>query len=146
MNLRISGLRRMATSGADAAATAATADVLKLARQATGVPDLHPYKLRVENGQLVKLDLRGLKLAALPDSIGQLGALQDLNLGGNELASLPASLCVQLTALKKLNLSGNKLSSVPGGFGRLTVGGIAAVGRWRSQHQLLGVDFRSAIV
>ena len=110
----------MASSGADAAAIAAAADVLKLARQATGVPDLHPYKLRVENGQLVKLDLRGLKLAALPDSIGQLGALQDLNLGGNELASLPASLCVQLTALKKLNLSGNKLSSVPDGIGRLT--------------------------
>ena len=45
-----------------------------------------------------RLDLTGLGLIAVPDSIGQLTALTDLDLSGNQLTAVPDSIG-QLTAL-----------------------------------------------
>ena len=49
------------------------------------------------------LDLSNLGLMELPESLGQLIALQTLDLSGNQLSALPESLG-QLTALQKLDL------------------------------------------
>jgi internalin A len=67
---------------------------------------------------LQELSLRGNKLTELPESIGQLIALQSLYLDNNKLTELPESIG-QLTALQSLYLSGNKLAELPESFGNL---------------------------
>jgi hypothetical protein len=68
---------------------------------------------------LQRLDLSGNQLTALGPEIGQLTALQHLDLGGNQLTSVPPEL-LQLTALQHLDLRGNQLTSLPTEIGRLT--------------------------
>ena len=66
-----------------------------------------------------KLDLNGMELTELPESIGQLAQLQSLNLSNNQLTSLPESLG-QLTKLQSLLLSQNyKLVKLPEWIGSL---------------------------
>ena len=65
------------------------------------------------------LDLTGLLLTAVPESIGQLTALTILYLSGNQLTAVPESIG-QLTALTSLYLSGNQLTAVPESIGQLT--------------------------
>merc|ERR1712137_873607 len=65
------------------------------------------------------LDLRRNELSGLPESFGQLHALQHLDLQFNRLSSLPESFG-QLTALRHLVLDENQLSSLPESFGQLT--------------------------
>ncbi|MEO7841588.1 MAG: leucine-rich repeat domain-containing protein [Anaerolineales bacterium] len=74
-----------------------------------------------------ELDLRGMKLTELPESIGQLIQLLKLNLGWdyskekeeiNQLTTLPESLG-QLTQLTELNLSNNQLTALPDSLGQL---------------------------
>jgi|CXWL01.1.fsa_nt_gi GTPase SAR1 family protein len=66
-----------------------------------------------------ELDLSGMKLTELPDSLGQLTQLTELNLSSNKLTALPESLG-QLTQLTKLDLSNNQLTSLPDSLGQLT--------------------------
>ena len=65
------------------------------------------------------LDLSGLKLTELPESLGQLTQLQHLYLADNQLTTVPESLG-QLTQLQLLNLSSNALTTVPEWLGQLT--------------------------
>ena len=58
------------------------------------------------------LELQGMELAELPETIGQLTGLQSLNLFGNRLRVLPIVL-KQLKRLEKLNLSYNQLTELP---------------------------------
>src|SRR6266853_164879 len=58
------------------------------------------------------LDLSSLGLRVLPESIGQLGSLQELHLGNNQLSALPESIG-QLGSLQQLSLTDNRLSAVP---------------------------------
>jgi internalin A len=89
-----------------------------------------------------RLDLSGLDLTTLPESLGQLSQLKNLYLGVNQLTVLPEWLgqlskleslflnINQLTALPKslsrlsqlhtLNLSSNQLAALPEGVGQLT--------------------------
>ena len=60
---------------------------------------------------LTDLGLAGNCLTALPDSIGQLTALQKLACNGNRLQYLPPSL-TGLTSLKQLWLQRNSLSTI----------------------------------
>ncbi|MFF7595442.1 leucine-rich repeat domain-containing protein [Streptomyces mirabilis] len=65
------------------------------------------------------LDLSGLGLDVLPESISDLIQITELHLGGNSLTSVPEALG-NLTQLTELNLSGNSLTSVPEALGNFT--------------------------
>ena len=69
-------------------------------------------------GALEVLDLNGNQLTSVPAELGQLGALEKLWLNRNQLTSVPAELG-QLGALEKLGLSNNQLTSVPAELGEL---------------------------
>ena len=66
-----------------------------------------------------ELAIRDSILYKLPESIGELAALQTLTLVRNEISSLPEAIG-QLTMLKILNLNANQLSSLPENIGQLT--------------------------
>ena len=68
---------------------------------------------------LTILSLRGNQLASLPDSFGNLNALTTLFLDNNYLTSLPDSFG-NLRRLTRLGLRGNQLTSLPDSFGNLT--------------------------
>ena len=65
------------------------------------------------------LDLSGLGLTAVPDSIGQLTNLTSLSLQDNQLTTVPDSIG-QLTNLTSLNLQDNQLTTLPDSIGQLT--------------------------
>ena len=69
---------------------------------------------------LRELDLGGNQLTSVPAEIGQLASLKKLHLDHNRLTSLPAEIG-RLTSLKELWLGGNHLASVPAGIGRLSL-------------------------
>ena len=74
-----------------------------------------------EIGQLTALewlDLDENELTSIPAEIGQLKALTVLVLNGNQLTSLPAEIG-QLVSLTRLGLHNNKLTSVPAEIGQL---------------------------
>ena len=75
-----------------------------------------------------ELDLRGMGLSELPESLGRLTSLRRLDLGcyrsrsretDNQLVVLPESLG-QLTQLQSLDLAGNQLVALPESLGQLT--------------------------
>lgn len=66
-----------------------------------------------------EINLRRLRLTALPPEIGQLTALTELYLWGNQLTALPPEIG-RLTALTVLHLSGNQLTALPPEIGQLT--------------------------
>ena len=68
-----------------------------------------------------RLDLTSLRLAAVPDSIGQLTALTSLDLHDNQLTAIPDSIG-QLTALTELFLHDNQLTAIPDSIGQLKIG------------------------
>jgi hypothetical protein len=65
-----------------------------------------------------QLDLHGLNLTRVPESIGNLASLGYLNLSDNRLTSVPESLG-KLVRLEWLDLSNNLLTSVPESLGNL---------------------------
>jgi len=65
-----------------------------------------------------RLDLAGLRLTAIPDSIGQLTTLTSLDLSRNQLTTVPDSIG-QLTNLTDLHLSDNQLTILPDSIGQL---------------------------
>jgi leucine-rich repeat protein SHOC2 len=64
------------------------------------------------------LDLSFCGLTALPDSIGTISTLTELNLTNNHLTSLPRSI-VNLSKLTKLTLTDNCLNKLPDEIGKL---------------------------
>lgn len=74
---------------------------------------------KARRSRATELDLAGIGLTALPESLGGLTQLQSLNLNGNGLTALPESLG-RLTQLQRLDLEGNQLTSLPESVGRLT--------------------------
>ncbi len=69
-------------------------------------------------GSCPVLDLRGTKITELPDSIGQLSALEELDLRGTKITELPDSIG-QLSALEALYLSDTKITELPDSIGQL---------------------------
>ncbi|MEE1964618.1 leucine-rich repeat domain-containing protein [Allomuricauda taeanensis] len=70
-------------------------------------------------GRVTELGLTGLDLKVLPSKIGDLSALENLELGYNQLANIPLSIG-NLTSLKFLYLSDNQLTEIPDAIGDLT--------------------------
>jgi len=58
------------------------------------------------------LDLSTNQITAIPDSLRKLVNLQFLNLGANQITAIPDSLA-KLTNLRYLNLSGNRITTIP---------------------------------
>jgi Leucine-rich repeat (LRR) protein len=67
----------------------------------------------------IQLDLSGLWLTELPETIASLTQLQTLNLSGNQLTELPETIA-SLTQLQKLYLSSNQLTELPETIASLT--------------------------
>ncbi len=65
------------------------------------------------------LSLVNLNLKSLPEEIGNLTWLSELNLSSNQLTEVPNSLG-NLTRLSKLHLNNNQLTELPGFIGNLT--------------------------
>ena len=64
------------------------------------------------NGRVRKLNLYGLRLREIPNSIGNLTKLKDLGLYNNNLTTLPPSV-EKLQRLRFLNICNNKFTSIP---------------------------------
>jgi len=68
--------------------------------------------VKIENFQIISLNLPNCGLTHLPSCFGKLKSLKYLNLEQNQLEKLPDSF-VELTQLQELNLSHNKLKELP---------------------------------
>ena len=79
---------------------------------------LNGYKVSCHNNHVTKLTMNANQLTSLPESIGQLQQLSDLNLQFNQLTSLPESIG-QLQQLSHLDLQSNQLTSLPESIGQL---------------------------
>jgi len=66
-----------------------------------------------------RLELSGLSLSELPESLGNLSQLQELNLSDNHLITLPESIG-QLSQLRQLVVPRNQLGSLPESIGQLS--------------------------
>ncbi len=89
--------------------------------QGNSIADIQTwYGVTVADGDVVAIDLAGNQLSGnLPSELGNLAALEYLNLGGNQITGLPAQIG-QLTDLVSLTLNNNNLSSLPNGIGSLS--------------------------
>jgi internalin A len=87
----------------------------------THVPDLAEVETRIQvtlETRSQELNLEGLNLSELPDSLGQLTQLQRLDVSRNRLTQLPDSLS-SLVQLRELNLYINQFKTVPNPIARL---------------------------
>ncbi|ESR55398.1 hypothetical protein CICLE_v10018611mg [Citrus x clementina] len=69
--------------------------------------------------RVVRLDLSYCAIMEIPQDIGCLSSLKELNLRGNNFRSLPASIG-SLSSLTRINLVENKLESLPASIGCLS--------------------------
>jgi leucine-rich repeat protein SHOC2 len=72
-----------------------------------------------DSKQTFKLDLSGKQLKALPEKLGHINYLTELNLGNNQLVNLPKNIG-NLSNLTWLNLEDNQLTSLPKSIGNLS--------------------------
>jgi len=87
-------------------------------REAAGRGEAEQRIEQARAQQAGDLDLSGLDLCGLPESLSSLTWLTELNLKDNLLMSLPDSLGV-LTRLAWLSISGNRLTELPESIGNL---------------------------
>ncbi|MFX0113212.1 MAG: leucine-rich repeat domain-containing protein [Candidatus Hodarchaeota archaeon] len=85
---------------------------------ATTITNTFKTGFTVKNGVVSSLGLPNKGLVVLPESIGNLAALQELILFSNHLEALPESFG-KLKSLRFLNLVGNKLKTLPESFTEL---------------------------
>ncbi|CAM9392236.1 unnamed protein product, partial [Sphacelaria rigidula] len=95
--------------------------VTALALQRQGLVDADiPATVGRLAGTLRRVDLSGNKLTKVPPGLLQLGeVLEELNLGNNQIAELPAQIS-NLAGLLSLNMAGNRLSVLPPEIGLLS--------------------------
>jgi Leucine-rich repeat (LRR) protein len=78
-----------------------------------------PAKIIRKLTAMEELNLTGNQLTTLPEAIGELVALKWLNLDGNQLTTLPEDIG-ELVALELLSLTGNQLTTLPEAIWKLT--------------------------
>ncbi|MFX1450968.1 MAG: hypothetical protein ACFFCM_09000 [Promethearchaeota archaeon] len=79
----------------------------------------HPFGFVIENGHVTKLGIDNKGLSKVPDSIGNLKWLKELDLGWNgELETLPEAIG-NLDLLEELNVWASKLTTLPETIGNL---------------------------
>ena len=66
-----------------------------------------------------ELELAGMGLTEIPDSIAQLSQLQKLNLSSNEITDIPDTIA-ELSNLQELRFGGNKITAIPYRFAQLS--------------------------
>ena len=71
-----------------------------------------------ENKNIIELKLSSKGLTELPEDVGKLSSLQNINLTSNQLNELPESIG-NLNSLQNVILYGNRLSKLPESFGNL---------------------------
>ena len=64
------------------------------------------------NMNIIKIKIKNKELAEIPDSIGKLSHLEDLNLSSNTLRGLPDTIG-ELETLRTLNIEENKIKALP---------------------------------
>ena len=69
---------------------------------------------------MTELELGGNQLVTLPDSMAALTALKKLYLRDNKFATLPKPIVIKLTSLTKLDLGFNQLVTLPDSMAALT--------------------------
>ncbi len=74
---------------------------------------------KARHSNAFNLDLSGLNLVAIPDSVAQLTNLQLLALHNNQITAIPDSLA-QLTNLRSLYLHNNQITAIPDSLAQLT--------------------------
>src|SRR5258708_2572218 len=81
--------------------------------------EAHKIGITVENNTVQALAVRYCAVPSLPESLGQLIGLRELDLTGSQLTTLPGTIGA-LAKLEKLVLDGNQLTSLPESVGKLT--------------------------
>ena len=69
--------------------------------------------------QLVELDLRKNEIAILPNSLKKCVEIEHLNFGDNKLTELPQELITSLSKIRELYLYRNKIEALPEDMGVL---------------------------
>ncbi len=75
-------------------------------------------RIRIEDGRVTKLNISSYGLKRLPDSIGNMKALEGLDVNDNQLTALPDSIG-NMKALKWLDVQNNRLTALPDSIGNL---------------------------
>ena len=91
--------------------------MMEMEKQAGKIPKVSRVEYNTfgyveEQNHVVQLGLYNKKVTSLPESIGSLTLLTELNLEENELSSLPDTIG-NLKSLTELYLNNNQLSSLP---------------------------------
>ena len=86
-------------------------------------PEIPPEAVRsieaARKSNALGLNLSGLDLTTIPESLSQLANLQMLGLDDNQIAAIPESLS-QLTNLRELSLANNQIAAIPDALSQLT--------------------------
>ncbi|MFX1392267.1 MAG: leucine-rich repeat domain-containing protein, partial [Promethearchaeota archaeon] len=84
-----------------------------------GKPTSQSFFYKVENGDVVELNLRNSGFETLPENIDELKSLKTLNLSDNPLTMIPDSIG-NLKSLEVLNLDHTNLTTLPESIRNLT--------------------------
>ena len=81
--------------------------LIEIEQSDIGLPH-RPPGFHVDGGVVTGLSLRNCGLTSVPDAIGALTSLRDLDLTDNALTTLPHAM-ERLTSLERLSVDGNRL-------------------------------------
>jgi len=87
-------------------------------KEKTGAEEAEKIIEKCRNDLKTELDLSGMELNEIPDSVFQLTSIRTLILFNNNLTTIPEKIS-QLTNLNTLSLNGNKFTEIPSSIGNI---------------------------